>query len=746
MPPAHSSHRSGDTPASPDADPERAGRFTRTQRLLLGLAAGLGVATLAGISFVLSYDDLRALAMEGRAAERWAPAYPVMVDALVVVTILSLVVARHARWWNRWPRWILLLLLLAGSAAASVQRALKGFGPLPDEPLKAGVAVAPYVLLALATLLWLAMFRQMQAAHAARPSRRQRRAAARQGNAGQEEERLPERQPIAVTGAAPTLELPAAGGHARALTAGGVAAPSPEMLPLGAAVAALDAAAPAERTAERGNAPGTADHGWEREPEHDLVPGLRPVRSREEQATWERTADDQARTPVGRSEITKGPENPHRTGDPERPADPPAEPPAEPPVVPAVVPAMAPEPRWEPPGEPEPQRETERDTEREQAETPDATRVEGHDTAQAPPALDELPPFPAARHIEQPWEAAPPPAPVGSAARPGPDRTDAWLDTDEPDSSEPYEPDEPNEQLRDGAGHERSEHGRGPEPAVPATETVPDLDVRNEVAAAAEATTGREAPESPAGSGFGNVPGEPEMSREPAAPSEQEAPREPDVPRAPTSLPTDVRLVGRSTPKPDFAATTQPDMVIPPSFAQDEEEDGDSAGPAADRAEDPDAGTTGSPAAGPLVAPSEGSPGRRPADGEPSDSEPADSVRPGDERTANVGGGTDGPDPASSRPGGAAPMDVDTERTGEGTEHRGEGEGAERTGEQAGGQEGDDGEQWSAFGAEDAHLFTEEHGLATGRADGLFDGEADDLDWTPPSSKFRSSPTPPRER
>jgi hypothetical protein len=129
------------------------------QRLITA-AAGLGIAALAAAAFALSYDDLRVLALTGGAAKPYAPVYPVMIDMLVVVTILSLVMARRTRWWARAVRWLLLLALVAGAAAASAQRAVKGYDPLPDKWLSAGVAIAPWALLLLAVWLWLSMFRQ----------------------------------------------------------------------------------------------------------------------------------------------------------------------------------------------------------------------------------------------------------------------------------------------------------------------------------------------------------------------------------------------------------------------------------------------------------------------------------------------------------------------------------------------------------------------------------------------------------
>ncbi|MBA9003267.1 DUF2637 domain-containing protein [Thermomonospora cellulosilytica] len=159
---------SEDSSAAPTADGAGSGSGSvpppaagRTQHRLMTVAAGLGVVVLAGATFVLTYDDLRALALAGGAARRWAPAYPVMVDVLLTVIVVALAAARNARWWSRWPRWALLFLVLGGTAAASVQRAVRGYEPLPDETLRAGVAVAPYVMLVIVVWLWLAMFRQL---------------------------------------------------------------------------------------------------------------------------------------------------------------------------------------------------------------------------------------------------------------------------------------------------------------------------------------------------------------------------------------------------------------------------------------------------------------------------------------------------------------------------------------------------------------------------------------------------------
>ncbi|WP_433332852.1 DUF2637 domain-containing protein [Spirillospora sp. CA-294931] len=136
--------------------------YNPAQRRLLAVLAGLVVAVLAGGAFVLTYDVLRDLAIEGRSGRRWAPVYPVMYDALLTMTIFSLVVTRHARWWSRLLRWTLLIALLAGGAAIGVQRSVWGYASLPDDPLRAGIAVAPHVMLVTSVWLWLTMFKQLR--------------------------------------------------------------------------------------------------------------------------------------------------------------------------------------------------------------------------------------------------------------------------------------------------------------------------------------------------------------------------------------------------------------------------------------------------------------------------------------------------------------------------------------------------------------------------------------------------------
>ncbi|GAB2822673.1 hypothetical protein GCM10027176_28750 [Actinoallomurus bryophytorum] len=136
-------------------------QYSKAQRRFLATLGGLGVVALAAGTFVLSYDDLRLLALRGGAARRWAYLYPGMLDGLVVVIILAIFTARRSGWFARSVRWLLLMVLIVGAGAASVQRAVKGYAALPDTWVNVGVAVAPWTILILAVWLWISMIKQM---------------------------------------------------------------------------------------------------------------------------------------------------------------------------------------------------------------------------------------------------------------------------------------------------------------------------------------------------------------------------------------------------------------------------------------------------------------------------------------------------------------------------------------------------------------------------------------------------------
>jgi hypothetical protein len=143
-------------------------QYSKTQRRFLTTLGGLGVVALAAGTFVLSYDDLRLLALRGGAARHWAFLYPWMLDGLVVVIILAILTARRSGWFSRAVRWLLLFALIAGAGAAGVQRAVKGYAVLPDTWVNVGVAVAPWAILMIAVWLWVSMIKQVLSRRARR--------------------------------------------------------------------------------------------------------------------------------------------------------------------------------------------------------------------------------------------------------------------------------------------------------------------------------------------------------------------------------------------------------------------------------------------------------------------------------------------------------------------------------------------------------------------------------------------------
>lgn len=120
------------------------------RRLAIGLV-GAAIAVLAGIACALSFEDLRALAVSGRAEPRLAYLYPAAFDVLLVVALVSVPLLRSARFLVRFQAGFVLILLLASAAAANAATAV-GVSFDPDASALV-VALAPWVMLAVG--LWL---------------------------------------------------------------------------------------------------------------------------------------------------------------------------------------------------------------------------------------------------------------------------------------------------------------------------------------------------------------------------------------------------------------------------------------------------------------------------------------------------------------------------------------------------------------------------------------------------------------
>ncbi|WP_066368798.1 DUF2637 domain-containing protein [Herbidospora mongoliensis] len=128
-------------------------------RLAVGLA-GLALAVLAGAACVLSFDDLRALALVGAADPEFAYLYPAGFDALLVVALLAVPLVRSGPLLIRLQAALILILLLIGAATADVARASGAI--IPVRPAAVVVALVPWVMLVVGLWLLLLIIRYAQ--------------------------------------------------------------------------------------------------------------------------------------------------------------------------------------------------------------------------------------------------------------------------------------------------------------------------------------------------------------------------------------------------------------------------------------------------------------------------------------------------------------------------------------------------------------------------------------------------------
>jgi hypothetical protein len=145
--------RSG-SPRPGTAQAERAPRAVR----ILGMAAVcIGLAALAGGTFVLSYSGIHALVLHAGITPRLARGYPLLIDAMLVIVLAAVLALRGADLPSRLLAWTTLLAVLAVAAGAD---ALHAAGRrLPRDVAAITAAVLPWVLLFLAFALLLAMLR-----------------------------------------------------------------------------------------------------------------------------------------------------------------------------------------------------------------------------------------------------------------------------------------------------------------------------------------------------------------------------------------------------------------------------------------------------------------------------------------------------------------------------------------------------------------------------------------------------------
>ncbi|ETK33031.1 hypothetical protein MPTA5024_26500 [Microbispora sp. ATCC PTA-5024] len=133
------------------------------RRLAIGLA-GLALAVLAGAACALSFDDLRALAITGRAEPRLAYLYPTAFDVLLVVALVSVPLLRGGRFLVRLQAGFVLVLLLVAAGAATVVTASN----VTFDPRQSAVVVAllPWVMLVVGLWLLLILLKHTRASRA----------------------------------------------------------------------------------------------------------------------------------------------------------------------------------------------------------------------------------------------------------------------------------------------------------------------------------------------------------------------------------------------------------------------------------------------------------------------------------------------------------------------------------------------------------------------------------------------------
>jgi hypothetical protein len=134
-------------------------------RLVALIAAIGGVILLGALAFVLSYGGIHALARQAGVSASMARLFPLIFDAMLVVSCVAVLLLRRAGWWRRSYAWLITIVLLVAVAAGDAVHAAGTH--LPRRPAAITAAVLPWVLLLLAFSLLLAMLRQFRHRRAA---------------------------------------------------------------------------------------------------------------------------------------------------------------------------------------------------------------------------------------------------------------------------------------------------------------------------------------------------------------------------------------------------------------------------------------------------------------------------------------------------------------------------------------------------------------------------------------------------
>jgi Protein of unknown function (DUF2637) len=144
----------------------------RGLRLLALAAVVVGVLLLMAAAFVLSYPGIHAVALSAGISPRFARIYPVIFDAMLVVTCAAVLALRGAGLPSRCYAWLTMLILLAAAAGADTLHATAA--KLPHKPAAATAAILPWALVLLGFGLLLSMLRQARLRRATLAAAQQR--------------------------------------------------------------------------------------------------------------------------------------------------------------------------------------------------------------------------------------------------------------------------------------------------------------------------------------------------------------------------------------------------------------------------------------------------------------------------------------------------------------------------------------------------------------------------------------------
>ena len=126
-------------------------------RLAALTAVIIGVILVALAAFLLSYRGIHQIALQAGVSAGLARLYPLMFDAMLIITCSAVLATRTAGWGTKVYVWVCLLLVVG---AVAVGDALYATGVhLTGQAARATIAVIPWVLLLLGFGIWLVMLR-----------------------------------------------------------------------------------------------------------------------------------------------------------------------------------------------------------------------------------------------------------------------------------------------------------------------------------------------------------------------------------------------------------------------------------------------------------------------------------------------------------------------------------------------------------------------------------------------------------